>query len=576
MKSCSLLSVSSNREQRQKNMERDEENEIRRKRAAAWQIRGDRAISSPTSTGTSSSISSLTQTKKHGYFKTHHIPVPVQDPNIVRTPYLAGLPYPYRPAVPVLHRSQTNGHMQKQKLVGKGKEEIDRSAFGCLPDSLLCLIVSFLPAKEAVRTSILSQRWRNLWKFSPRFCFDLPNLVVNSAHDMERDLVCYTRIIDKVLSSHQCELTSCYITNVKTDFRNVGRKVQQWINKKRIKQLTITYQECLIFKVGLLMNDVFPASMFSCGSLHILELNKYKLTSADPFEKCTNLKIIKLNSVDLSHQTLTKIIFHCSFLEKLSLCGCIGIKKLDICHCDNLKFLELRNLSFEEINIHAKGLTILVLDDVLCSPTHLVIESPNVQVFQTFCYDPKGYLETAGVLGQCSGLFGYPSISLQFIETVKVLTTCLDLNHMRHNVILASIFRMCCCLQTLCITSTNVDTDVMSYLGLKVAFPQFTFWERELYACISYCLEEVWIRGFLGKEQEIRFVSYLIRSAGVMKKIVIHCDDECCIKGAIATKGLLSLPRGSANVSIVLLPPLKCYLKPELDDQFEYWMTSLK
>lgn len=567
---------------------------VRRKRAAAWQIRCDRAISSSTSTGTSSSISSLTQTKKHGYFKTHHIPIPVQDPNIVPTPYLAGPPYPrptypYRPAIPVLHRARTMGHMQKQEFVGKGKEEIDQSAFSRLPDSLLCLIVSFLPAKEAVRTSILSQRWRNLWKFSPRFCFDLPNLAVNSAlpnlavnsaDEMERYLVCYTRIINKVLSSHQCELTSCYITHVKTNFRNVEIKVQQCIqilkNKKRIKQLTLTCQECPIFKVGLRMNDVFPASMFSCRSLHVLELNKYKLTSADPFEECTNLKIIKLNSVDLSHQTLTKIIFHCSFLEKLSLCGCVGIKKLDICHCDNLKFLELRNLSFEEINIHAKGLTILVLDDVLCSPTHLVIESPNVQVFQTFCYDPKGYLETAGVLGQCSGLFGYPSISLQFIETVKVLTTRLDLNHMRHNVILASIFRMSCCLQTLCITSTNVDTDVMSHLGLKVAFPQFTFWERELYACISYCLEEVWIRGFLGKEQEIRFVSYLILNAGVMKKIVIHCDDECCIKGAIATKGLLSLPRGSSNVSIVLLPPLKCYLKPELDDQFEYWMTSLK
>ncbi|KAJ1388088.1 Leucine-rich repeat domain superfamily [Sesbania bispinosa] len=41
-----------------------------------------------------------------------------------------------------------------------------------LPDALLADIVSRLPDAEGVRTSVLSQRWKTIWKHSSRLNFD--------------------------------------------------------------------------------------------------------------------------------------------------------------------------------------------------------------------------------------------------------------------------------------------------------------------------------------------------------------------------------------------------------------------
>ncbi|EOY12493.1 Uncharacterized protein TCM_030982, partial [Theobroma cacao] len=53
---------------------------------------------------------------------------------------------------------------------GRGETETDR--ISDLSDELLCRIISSLPLRETVRTSILSRRWKNLFTLISRLNID--------------------------------------------------------------------------------------------------------------------------------------------------------------------------------------------------------------------------------------------------------------------------------------------------------------------------------------------------------------------------------------------------------------------
>ena len=110
----------------------------------------------------------------------------------------------------------------------------------------------------------------------------------------------------------------------------------------------------------------------------------------------------------------------------------------------------------------------------------------------------------------------------------------------------------------------------------SLPYPESMLWDkRELCDCITHTLSQVSIKGFEGKERELEFVRHLITKATVMKRINICCNDSCTREGAEASLRLLSLPRSSINVSIVLNPGPE-FESAEVGAKFERWILTLK
>lgn len=69
-----------------------------------------------------------------------------------------------------------------------GNENEDRISE--LPEVLLVHILSSLRTKELIATSVLSKRWRYLWKMVPNLNFDCTTSMVSS-EDVYRSLILY-------------------------------------------------------------------------------------------------------------------------------------------------------------------------------------------------------------------------------------------------------------------------------------------------------------------------------------------------------------------------------------------------
>ncbi|WZZ82369.1 hypothetical protein YC2023_102941 [Brassica napus] len=225
-----------------------------------------------------------------------------------------------------------------------------------LPDELLQLILSKLSTEEAVRTSLLSSRWMDVWKWRSHLVLDMRKVLETTPKErLHRASVQLARSMTKVINNHRGHLESCTI--------------QHYISQ---------------YKDG-------PDAFSKCKNLKTLNLINIVISQASV-----------LSGVLAAFSSLEVIVLNVNFLTPR------GVLKIEN---NNLKFLQLSSLNeIDRMEVYATCLDVLDIRCIKVNRDNFILVAPNIQVNKNSWLDNHG-------LNDCPHLYCNVSSHLAQEET---------------------------------------------------------------------------------------------------------------------------------------------------------------
>nr|VDD32311.1 unnamed protein product [Brassica oleracea] len=172
-----------------------------------------------------------------------------------------------------------------------------------LPEDLLLRILSFVPTKDIVATSLVSKSWRSLWTKASRHTYE-------ATFDPDK-FTGFTRLLKESLLSHQphaLETLHIGVCPLRIDIR-------PWI----ITDVLCNLRE-LNVDVGIFGHISLPPVLFTCKKLVVLKL-KGRIEVNVPSMICLpSLKTLHFFHLRLfNHESINRILSNCPLLSYLGL-----------------------------------------------------------------------------------------------------------------------------------------------------------------------------------------------------------------------------------------------------------------
>ncbi|KAK9733884.1 hypothetical protein RND81_04G098700 [Saponaria officinalis] len=216
--------------------------------------------------------------------------------------------------------------MRRPRKRGKHVEDpisgncLDR--ISSLPDKLLGHVLSFLPTRLAVITSILSTRWRYLFTLTTCLSFDDQiSYVDQEPNEIIEATRCFNEFVDKVVKLHQISPIKkfslvCHGTYDKSD-------LNRWLTNALQKGV----QELSYERYGSIDRVSDHDSLFMCETLVSLKMKDpgYNTIKFPQSARLPKLKILHLDWIlFFDFNSMEKLFSGCQLLEELTLkcCGC--------------------------------------------------------------------------------------------------------------------------------------------------------------------------------------------------------------------------------------------------------------
>ncbi|KAG5564501.1 hypothetical protein RHGRI_000622 [Rhododendron griersonianum] len=388
--------------------------------------------------------------------------------------------------------------LKRQKL----SEEQYKDRISNLPNSLIAQILSRLPTKYAVSTSVLSTRWKQLWTSITSFDID-DNLLLcpqNKSTDpsLQRS---FTSFVQGVLLRH----VSCVQRfRLKCSQSYDASLVNGWIADTLLRNI----QELdLDLSFWMRHSTVLPQDLFTCRTLVVLKLNNYGDMNTVPTSVfLPSLRILHLDCIGfVDDDSINRFLFGCPVLEELSMSGCVG-----------------GNVSV--INIVAPMLTSLFMHDCLSGERKIVLDTPALLYLTIMDSAEDGcYLvENLCHLIRADIFFYAAGSSANFKALTDLLKGMSNVQFLQLGFSTEWEF-----LLELLENSPHLETLVFKEgLGNFGVFTQL-LWNPapNVPSCLLFHLKVIGISDFRGEKEEWRMVDYLLQKAKVLEKVNIdYCD----------------------------------------------------
>ncbi|GLU23607.1 hypothetical protein SLE2022_396000 [Rubroshorea leprosula] len=422
--------------------------------------------------------------------------------------------------------------------------------FQKLPESLILIIISFLPFKEAVRTSVLSKHWCNFWRstgnveLNEGFFVD-PEDSVENQREQRRNFLDFAQ---KWIREFQepCIRNFALVFSRRID---IAKYMQGWVKfalDHHTKGLTLDLSDPTWDDEDLLKKQkpIFhlPSQAYKYKGFESLNLVLCKV-NVSALVNLGMLKDLSLAWMELSGSHINTLLKNCPLLESLSVKRCWGFEQIDI------SFVKLR-------------LEKLVIDKCLFNngTCWISIEGPELRYFNYS--GPVGlfYLENQSGLDEAYLDFGmvtefepldseiYIYTFLEQIQFANVLSVCsyliqlipygnfapfaLCANHLilktslhaREFLGIKFLLDSCILLETLTIEiyPTKIFTDVER---------PYVNWARDFFEKLF--LKVVEVKGFKGTDDELYTLQFILRIGKAIEQVNIYICREVDDDGGI-------------------------------------------
>ncbi|XP_030513949.1 F-box/FBD/LRR-repeat protein At1g13570-like [Rhodamnia argentea] len=414
-----------------------------------------------------------------------------------------------------------------------------------IPGHIMDQILSCLPIKEAVRTSILSRKWRYKWSSLPKLVFDNQCTVATGVPSLQpspnENLV---KIIDEVLLLHTGTIQKFMLSHKRF---YATSNIDHWIlhlSRVSVKEIVLHIWKGNYYKI--------PTTLFNFQDLTHLELLRCVVKIPSTFEGWKNLKTLYLSQVKLSPDELEALISRCPLLKNLSLLK--GTEQVNIKAC-NLEWLSLRG-RFQDVDFGVmnclKSVTIGFSDDMankrgpdnanLSNLQKIFRNLPNIQSLKLEDYSLK-YLAVGNV----------PQTLPDELVHLKHLFLCIDFNNVDEILTVMCLIKRSPQLKQVDFQSRaeNQQTEWIRTMA--------DFWEDHQ----SYCLEQVQVvsmSGICGSMPELEIMKFLLACLPKLRTMTIR-PNSMSGEGKLFRE-LLRFRRASAQAEVIFLDPVDSEAKP--------------